>query len=72
MVITLDRDFPQILALMSATRPSVVLIREQGLRAAAVVTLIESVWLEHEAALDQGCVVKASTRGTRARLLPLR
>jgi len=33
-VITLDRDFPQILALTAASRPSVVLIRRQGLRGA--------------------------------------
>lgn len=35
VVITLDRDFPQILALTAATRPSVVLIRQQRLSAIA-------------------------------------
>jgi len=28
--VTLDRDFPQILALTSASHPSVILIRQQG------------------------------------------
>ena len=34
--ITLDRDFPQILTLTAAHRPSVVLIRQQGLREADI------------------------------------
>ena len=72
VVITLDRDFPQLLALMGATRPSVVLVRQQRLRAAEVAALIASVWRDHEPALDQGCVIKVSARGTRVRLLPLK
>ncbi len=70
VVITLDRDFPQILALTAASRPSVVLVRQQGLRAAEVAALITSVW-QHEAQLDRGCVVTVSARGTRVRLLPM-
>jgi len=72
VIVTLDRDFPEILALMAGTRPSVLLIRRQRLRAPEIVALITSVWREHEPALDQGCVVKVSARGTRSRLLPLR
>lgn len=72
VIITLDRDFPQILALTSATRPSTVLIRQQRLRAADVAALIVSIWQGHEQALDEGCVLKVSARGTRARRLPLR
>ena len=72
VVITLDRDFPQILALTAATRPSVVLIRQQRLRTAEIAALIASIWREHEDVLDQGCILKVSARGTRARLLPVR
>jgi len=72
VVITLDRDFPQILALTVATRPSVVLIRQQRLRAADLASLIASIWRDHEDALEQGCVLKVGTRGTRVRRLPLR
>lgn len=72
VVITLDRDFPQILALTSAARPSVVLIRQQRLRAADVAALLTSIWGENEAALDRGCVLKVGTRGTRIRPLPLK
>jgi predicted nuclease of predicted toxin-antitoxin system len=72
VVITLDRDFPQILALTVATRPSVVLIRQQRLRAAEIASLIASIWRDHENALEQGCVLKVGARGTRVRRLPLR
>ena len=71
-VITLDRDFPQILALTRATGPSVVLVRQQRLRAPDVAALLASIWREYEAALDQGYVVRVSARGARARRLPLK
>jgi predicted nuclease of predicted toxin-antitoxin system len=72
VVITLDRDFPQILALIAMDRPSVVLIHRQGLRTTDLVVLLASVWQEYEEALDSGCVLRVSARGTRARLLPLK
>jgi predicted nuclease of predicted toxin-antitoxin system len=72
VVITLDRDFPQILALSAAVRPSIVLVRQQRLRAAEFSALLTSIWRDYEHSLDQGCVVKVGSRGTRVRLLPLR
>jgi predicted nuclease of predicted toxin-antitoxin system len=72
VVITLDRDFPQILALTAAHRPSVVLIRQQRLRGPELAALIVSIWRSHENALEQGCVLKTGTRGIRVRRLPLR
>lgn len=72
VVITLDRDFPQILALTAANRPSVVLIRRQRLRAAELASLVASIWRDHERALEQGCVLKAGSRGMRVHRLPLR
>jgi predicted nuclease of predicted toxin-antitoxin system len=71
VVITLDRDFPQILALTGASRPSVVFVRQQRLRGAAAAALISAIWLEHEAVLDEGCVLKIGARGTRIRRLPV-
>ncbi len=35
VVVTLDQDFPQILALTEAAAPSIILIRKERLRAAA-------------------------------------
>jgi len=72
VVITLDRDFPQILALTAAHRPSVVLIRQQRLRGPELAALIVSIWRSHEHALEHGCVLKTGIRGTRVRRLPLR
>jgi predicted nuclease of predicted toxin-antitoxin system len=71
VVVTLDRDFPQILALTGAGRPSVVLIRQQRLRAADVAALVMRVCQEHERELETGCVLKVGARGTRIRMLPL-
>jgi predicted nuclease of predicted toxin-antitoxin system len=72
MAITLDRDFPEILALMAGTLPSVVLMRQQRLRAPEVAALITSIGREHESGLNQGCMLKVSARGIRSRLLPLK
>lgn len=71
VLVTLDRDFPQILALTAARQPSVILIRQLRLRAADVAQLLASLWTEHESALDRGCVLSTSARGTRLRALPL-
>jgi predicted nuclease of predicted toxin-antitoxin system len=71
VVITLDRDFPQILALTAVTRPSVVLIRQQRLRAAELASLMASIWRDHENSLEQGSVLTVSARGTRTRRLQL-
>ena len=72
VAVTLDRDFPQILALTASERPSVVLIRQQRLRAVEVAELLKSVWRDHEPALDGGCVARVSQRGIRLRRLPLK
>jgi predicted nuclease of predicted toxin-antitoxin system len=70
-VVTLDRDFPQILALSGASTPSVVLIRRERLRAVALVALLQEVWSQHERSLDEGCVLSVGAYGTRIRPLPL-
>ena len=72
VIITLDRDFPEILALTAANWPSVVLIRQERLRGAEVAALLRSIWLQYEAQLDRGCVLKVGARGTRVRMLPLK
>ncbi len=71
ILITLDRDFPQILALTLARRPSVLFICQQGLRADSMASLIVSICDEHADELSKGCVVKVSARGTRIHPLPL-
>ena len=70
-VVTLNQDFPRMIALMAAQLPSIVLVRQQGLRALEIADSLGSVWIEHEAALEQGCIAEGSARGIRMRLLPL-
>jgi predicted nuclease of predicted toxin-antitoxin system len=72
VVVTLDRDFPQIIAFLGAARPSIVLIREQRLRAPAVVEFLTSIWNQYEAELNRGCIVTAGARGMRIRALPIK
>lgn len=71
-VVTLDRDFPQIMAMVGAHRPFGCSIRQQRLRASDVAALIKSNWVEHESDLETGCVVTASARGIRSTLWPLK
>lgn len=66
VVITLDRDFPQILALTAATRPSVVLIRRQRLRATEIAALIASIRRDREHTLDEGGMRPQSQRPRNA------
>jgi predicted nuclease of predicted toxin-antitoxin system len=58
VVITLDRDFPQILALTAAVRPSVVLVRQQRLRATEVAALIASTYASTRARSIRGASSK--------------
>ena len=72
VVITLDRDFPQIMAFLGAAGPSIVLIRQQRLRGPALFDILTSVWNQYESELASGCVVTRGSRGTRLRLLPIK
>ncbi|MEP7353751.1 MAG: DUF5615 family PIN-like protein [Acidobacteriota bacterium] len=72
VAVTLDRDFPQILALTAADRPSVVLIRQQKLRAREFAALLFTIWDEYESELNSGCVLTVGAHGIRSRRLPLK
>lgn len=71
-VVTLDRDFPQILALSGAALPSILLVRQQGLRAQEMAELIGNAFAQYEQLLGAGSVVTVSRRGLRVRALPFR
>jgi predicted nuclease of predicted toxin-antitoxin system len=70
--VTLDRDFPQTLALTSANGPSVVLIRRQHLKSPALAEILNVVWQRHAVALAGGAVVVVRERSIAVRMLPLR
>jgi predicted nuclease of predicted toxin-antitoxin system len=70
--VTLDHDFHAHLAVTGHGRPSVVLLRVQGLDAQAQADLIRSVCLQCENALSEGAAVSADRENIRVRRLPLR
>jgi len=70
--ITLDHDFHLHLALSRAGKPSVVLLRVQGLAAEGQAQLIRSVYEVCEDAIAEGAAVSADERSIRIRRLPLR
>jgi predicted nuclease of predicted toxin-antitoxin system len=71
VICTLDADFHSILAVTGASRPSVVRIRQQGLRAADVASLLKRVWKEIGDSLEHGAAVTVTERAIRLRRLPM-
>ena len=47
VAVTLDADFHRIVALGNRTRPSVIFLREQGLKGAAVAQIVAAVASQH-------------------------
>ena len=70
--ITLDHDFHAHLAMTGHGRPSVVLLRAQGLDAQGQADLIRLVYVQCEDALSEGAAVSADRDSIRVRRLPLR
>jgi predicted nuclease of predicted toxin-antitoxin system len=70
--VTLDHDFHAHLAMTGHGRPSVVLLRVQGLDAQGQADLIRLVYAQCEAALSEGAAVSADRESIRVRRLPLR
>ena len=72
IVVTLDADFHALLAMSGASQPSVIRIREEGLKGPALCELILQLWKQFAAALVAGCVLSATLRQARLRLLPIK
>jgi predicted nuclease of predicted toxin-antitoxin system len=70
--VTLDHDFHAHLAGTGQGRPSVVLLRVQGLDAQGQADLIQAVCLQCENALSEGAASSADRESIRVRRLPLR
>lgn len=69
--VTLDADFHSLLAVSGEHAPSVIRIRKEGLDAAAVATLLLSIWPGIVDALDLGAMVTVTDRSIRVRRLPV-
>jgi predicted nuclease of predicted toxin-antitoxin system len=71
VVITLDGDFSQILALEGLVAPSVIHSRIQGLDRARLVDVLQRVIPPQLAELRAGCVAVVSSGSLRIRSLPI-
>lgn len=70
-IITLDSDFHTILALMNASKPSVVRIRLEGLKGNDLAVLIKKIWPKIENYIKEGAMVSVNDTGIRIRSIPL-
>jgi predicted nuclease of predicted toxin-antitoxin system len=69
--VTLDADFHSLLATSAARGPSVIRIRQEGLDATAVTTLLQAIWPKIEDALTRGALVTVTEQSFRVRRLPI-
>ena len=70
--VTLDHDFHAHLATTKSERPSVILLRVQGLTAKTLAAILQRVWESCEVAIEAEAAVTANSRAVRVRNLPLR
>ncbi|MCC6718055.1 MAG: DUF5615 family PIN-like protein [Acetobacteraceae bacterium] len=69
--VTLDADFHTLLVTGGERGPSVIRIRKEGLDAAAIASLIQSIWPGIKVALELGAMVTVTNRAVRIRSLPV-
>lgn len=72
LVVTLDADFHALLAVAKATRPSVIRIRIEGLKAPAFADLVLEALNACRNELERGVAVSVGEDGIRVRRLPLK
>lgn len=71
IIVTLDADFHSLLALNGSSRPSVIRIREEGLKGQALARVIVGIARQFEKELEGGCVMSYQGGKIRYRKLPL-
>ncbi len=71
IVVTLDADFHALLAISGADKPSVIRIREEGLKAPALAALLIRIAAQFASELESGCMMSFSNEKIRTRALPL-
>ena len=72
IIVTLDADFHRHLVLNQSSQPSVVRLREEGLKAADIVAILNKLMASFEASLTHGCVISYQRNKVRLRALPLK
>jgi len=71
IVITLDSDFHTILAVENLDSPSVVRIRQEGLRGPELAELVEKIWSKIGQQLKNGAMATITEKAIRIRKIPL-
>lgn len=71
VMLTLDSDFHRLIALANAERPSVILLRDQGLKGEGVAELVAAVAARHERELTAGALLTVRGGTIRIRALPI-
>jgi len=71
ILVTLDADFHSLLAMDGASKPSVIRIREEGLKGAELAALILGIGNQFKTELQGGCVMTFLGGKIRHRALPL-
>jgi predicted nuclease of predicted toxin-antitoxin system len=71
IVVTLDADFHARLAVSGARGPSVIRIRQQGLKGPAAASLIQTVANRHQQALEAGAMLTVVSGRVRRHALPV-
>jgi len=71
MIVTFDADFHALLAASQASQPSVIRIREEGLKGDMVAKLLLHIVERFPTELIKGCVMSCQHRKIRLRRLPI-
>ena len=71
VVVTLDADFHAILAVENASGPSVVRIRQEGLKGPDLTKLIKSIWPSIKEHLISGAMISVTEKSIRIKAIPL-
>jgi predicted nuclease of predicted toxin-antitoxin system len=64
-VVTLDADFHALLAVANESGPSVIRIRQEGLKGREVAALLLAIWSRIEAQLQRGAMVTVTEKTIR-------
>ncbi len=71
IIITLDADFHTIIAVENAQTPSVIRIRQEGLKADKLAELIKRIWPKIQSQIETGALVTVNEKSIRIRNIPL-
>lgn len=70
-VVTLDADFHALLAVANESGPSVIRIRQEGLKGREIAALLLAIWPRIETQIQRGAMVTVTEKTIRVRKLPL-